>query len=155
MAHCAAYVQLAVRAEGQVGVGIGDVAADAALVVADGQHRAQRTAALELQRQAGAVAFQGVAHHGGRRQGAAQGRRGHGEGFVYLTGALGEVAAANGRRLHQAVGGNGSYDTICHSYTTSFADFALRFCAVFLLCHSEPVLALAWESVCSAIFSRS
>ena len=97
-------------------MGVGHVAPHVALVVADGQHRAQRTAALELQRQAGAVAFQCVAHHGRRRQCAAQRRRGHRQRLVYLPGALRQATAANGRRLHHAVGGNSSYDTICHRY---------------------------------------
>ena len=119
-AHGAAYVQLAVVPQGQVHLGIGHIAPDVALGVGHRQHRAQRAAALDLQGQAGPLALQGVAHHGRAGQGPAQGRRGHRAGVMDLTGPLGKLPAADGRSLHQAVGGNRSYNIIAHAYKTSF-----------------------------------
>ena len=114
MAHSAAHIQLAVRPEGQLHLRVRHIAPNVALVVADGQHRAQRAAALDLQRQTGALPLQGVAHHGRAGQRAAQRRRGHRQRLVYLPGALRQVPAVNGRCLHHPVAGDGSHDPIFH-----------------------------------------
>lgn len=53
------------------------------------------------------------------RERAAEGRRRHGQGFMNLTGALGQIAAADGSRLHEPVRGDGSDDTIAHSASFS------------------------------------
>ena len=119
-AHGAAYVQLAVVPQGQIRLRICHIAPDVALGIGHRQHRAQRAAALDLKGQAGALALQGVAHHGCAGQCPAQGRRGHRAGVVNLPGPLGNAAAADGRSLHQAVGGNCSDNIITHTHITSF-----------------------------------
>ncbi len=90
-AYGAAHVQFAVLPEGDVHLGVLDIAPDIAQMVGDRQDGPQGTAALDLQCQGGVFLLQGVAHHGRRRQGAAQGGRGHGEGLVDVSHPLGEV----------------------------------------------------------------
>ena len=119
-AHSGAHIQLAVRPQRQVHGGVDHVAPDVALRIGHRQHGAQRAAALDLQRQAGAVALQGVAHQAAAGQSPAKGRRGHRQGVVNLAGTLHDSAAADGRRLHHAVRRNCSYDTIHDSH--SFAE---------------------------------
>ena len=103
-AYGTAYVQLAVLTQGNVHLGVGDVAPDVAQIVGHGQHGAQGAAALDLEGQAGAHALQGVAHEAGGGQGAAQGRGAHRQQLVYLPCPLRQVTAADSGGLYQAVG---------------------------------------------------
>ena len=114
-AHGGAHVQLAVRPQGQIHLGISHIAPHIPRRVGHRQNGAQRAGALNLQGQAGALPLEGVAHHGAAGQGTSQGRRGHRQGLMDLSGALGEAAAADGCRLHHAIGGDGSDDSIAHN----------------------------------------
>ena len=126
MAHGAAHVQLAVRPQRQVHLGVRHVAADIPLVVADGQHGSKRAAALELKRQAGSLPLQGVAHHGRGCQRAAQCRRGHRQRLMDLPCPLRQVPAVNGRRLHHAIAGDGPHDLVFHIMSTSLIQFRMQ-----------------------------
>ncbi|CAN4040141.1 S-layer-like y domain-containing protein, partial [Dysosmobacter welbionis] len=77
MAHSGPHIQLAVGPQRQVHDRIVHRSPDVALVIGHRQQRSQRASALDLQRHAGPVLLQGVAHHGDRSQRPAQRRRGH------------------------------------------------------------------------------
>ena len=112
--HGPTHVQLTVGAQGQLRLRVGDVATDVAVGVGYRQNGTQGAAALDLEGQAGTVALQGVAHHGGPGQCPAQGGGGHRQGLVDLPGPLRQVPAADSGGLHQAVGCNGPQNMIAH-----------------------------------------
>lgn len=85
MAHSGPHIQLAVGPQRQVHDRIVHRSPDVALVIGHRQQRSQRASALDLQRHAGPVLLQGVAHHGDRSQRPAQRRRGHRQSLVDLT----------------------------------------------------------------------
>ena len=115
VAHGGPHVQLAVLPERNVHPGIFHRAPDIAQVVGHGQQRAQRAAALDLQRQAGGLLLQRVAHHGGSRQQTAQCRRGHRQGSVNLPGPLRQVSGGDGGDFDQAILGDGAHQLVPHS----------------------------------------
>ena len=106
MAHSAAHIQLSVRTQRQIHMGLLHIAPDIPLVVGNDQHGAQRAVSLDLERQASPAVLQGISHHGSRRQGPPQGRCGHRQGRVDLTGTLGEIPAGDRHSLYHAVGGD-------------------------------------------------
>ena len=95
-------------------------AAERALVIGHRQQRSQRASALDLQRHAGPVLLQGVAHHGDRSQRPAQRRRGHRQSLMDLTGALCERPGGNCRGLDMAILGDGPDQLIAHCTNSCF-----------------------------------
>ena len=109
MADGAADVQLAVRTQGKLHGGVLHIATHVALGIGNGQNRAERAVALDLERDALAAALEGIAHHGDAGERTAERRGGDGAGVVDLAGALGERTGVDGRGLDHAVLGHGSY----------------------------------------------
>ena len=120
MAHSGPHIQLAVGPQRQVHDRIVHRSPDVALVIGHRQQRSQRASALDLQRHAGPVLLQGVAHHGDRSQRPAQRRRGHRQSLVDLTGALCERPGGNCRGLDMAILGDGPDQLIAHCTNSCF-----------------------------------
>ncbi|MPN05287.1 hypothetical protein SDC9_152537 [bioreactor metagenome] len=114
MTHGSAHVQLSVRPKRQIRPRMVHGPPDVALVVGNGQHRSQRTSSAKLQRYTGSVLLQGIAHHGRRRQSAAQCRRSHRQGTMDISGPFRQIPGGDRRSLHEAIGGNCSYDFVAH-----------------------------------------
>ena len=85
------------------------IAPDIALGVRHRENGTQGAAALDLEGEAGIFLLEGIAHHGGRRQSPAQGRRGYRQSGVDLPGPLGQVPGGHRHRLHHAICCNCSY----------------------------------------------
>ncbi len=98
-----AHIQLSVGPQGDIHMGFLHIAADVALGIGHRKNSTQRTAALDLEGQAGALALQGVAHHGSRCESTSQSGRGNGESGVNISGALGHLTRRNSDRLDHTV----------------------------------------------------
>ena len=114
LSHGGAHVQFAVRPQGQIHLGVIHGPADIALVVGHRQQRPQGAAALDLQRHAGPVLLQGVAHHGSGRQCPPQSRRGHRQRLVDLPRPLCKVSGRDRHCLYTAITGDGPDQLIAH-----------------------------------------
>ena len=122
-AHSSAHIQLAVRAQGHVHLGVIHGAPDITLAVGNGQNGAQGATALDLQGQACTLALEGIAHHRGRGQRTAQGRRGNRKGLMDLSCPLGQVPGGNSNGLHIAVLGNGTYQLVTHGNFSPYISY--------------------------------
>ena len=111
---------MAVRLQRQTDVRVLNIAPDVAGGIGDRNDAAQRTAAVYTDGKGALVLLQHVAQHGSAAERAAQSRRGHSGGVMYVPGALNDVPGADGRYFDKAVTADGT-EYLIHFYCPRFA----------------------------------